>query len=66
MPLKPPVFGDFDVVEVLGAVRTPASLLKTSKDGCPFCQRGKTHFPLTRTLSSCLEERPVCFPVFTA
>ena len=39
MPLEPPILGGFDVVEFLGAMRTPASLLKTSKDGCPVCPR---------------------------
>lgn len=29
-------------------------------------QRGKNPFPLTLPLSSRLEEKPVCFPIFTA
>lgn len=54
MPLQPPSLGGFDVVEPLGDIRTPASLVRTSKDGCPFCPAGGwgTHFPLTLTLSS--------------
>lgn len=53
MPLKPPSLGGFDVVEPLGALGTPASLVRTSKDGCPFCPAGgETHFPLTLTLSA--------------
>lgn len=40
MALKPPSLGGFDVVELLGAVRTPASLVRTSKDGCPLCPAG--------------------------
>lgn len=68
MPLKPPFLGAFDVVEFLGAVRTPASLVRTSKMAVLSAQRGKTHFPvtLTLTLSACLEDRPACFPIFTA
>lgn len=45
MPLKPPCWGSFDVVEFLGAMKTPASLLKTSKDGDPFCPAGKNPLP---------------------
>ena len=43
--------GSFDVVVSRGH-RTPVTLLRTSKDGCPFCQLGKNPFPLTLTLSS--------------
>lgn len=66
MPLKPPFLGGFDVVEFLGAVRTPASLLRLQKMAVLSAQRGKTHFPLTLALSCCLEDRPACFPIFTA
>lgn len=45
MPLKPPSLGGFDVVELLGAIRTPASLVRTSKDGCPLCPVGENPFP---------------------
>lgn len=41
MPFKPPFLGGFDVVELPGAIRTPASLARTSKDGCLLCPAGE-------------------------